>query len=105
MNEPMSFIRIRVFIFSLLFQEVRIGPIDIGGAVPSTSVDLDEVVQGLGMSSQPGGGSSGSPPQSAPPTSTSGGMLDKAKESHTPPSSPNINNPFPGSGYVFFCPK
>ena len=72
---------------------MRIGPIDIVGAVPSTSVDLEEVVQTLSAQS---GGTSGSPPQGVPPSSTSGGMLDKAKDSHTPPSSPNINNPFPG---------
>ena len=86
-----------------VFQEVRIGPIDVVGAVPSTSVDLDEVVQTLfpAPAVSVGGSASGSPPQSAPPVNSSGGgggMLEKAKESHTPPSSPNINNPFPGSG-------
>lgn len=62
-----------------LAQEVRIGPIDLPGGT-STSVDLED------SNPPPAPGMlSSSPPQSM--------QMEKTKENHTPPSSPNVNHP------------
>jgi len=67
-------------IFVPFIIEVRIGPIDT--TVSSTSVDLDDAA----LSTQ--SSLSSSPPQS--------GFIEKTKDNHTPPSSPNVNHPTPG---------
>ncbi|ELU12912.1 hypothetical protein CAPTEDRAFT_112775 [Capitella teleta] len=71
-------------VFVPYINEVRIGPIDSPSSVntpTSTSVDLEEPITTVTLSS--------SPPQPS--------QLEKvSRESNTPPNSPNVNQPLPG---------